>query len=82
MSLTMILIVGVAIVIVHKTGSLSKAFGFLFKWAFYPVLCTFAIGALVGALIGRNALPLGVIIGFITGIVLAIRDANKKLKGN
>lgn len=81
MSIVSIIVIAVAILIIAKTGNLGKAFGFLVKQALYPALfgiIGFVVGALVFKGIGGAA---GFVIGAIVGIVLTIKDANRKLGG-
>lgn len=81
MSITTIIVIAVAILIICKTGSLGKAVGFLIKQALYPTIFG-TIGWLVGALVLRELGGFaGLVIGGIIGLVLTIKDANRKLGG-
>ena len=72
-----IVIIGVVIAILVKTGSIGKAFGFLFKYTLYPVLCTIG-GGIVATFFG--ATPIGILVGLVIGIILVFKDASNKLK--
>ena len=77
MSLITIILIGVVVAIMVKTGSIGKALGFLLKYAFYPGL--FGILFLfLGMFVG---LPLpAFFVGLILGWVKVVRDAKNKLK--
>lgn len=72
-----ILIAAVVIAILVKTGSIGKALGFLLKYMLLPGILAF-VGAFITTPMGLT--PVGGIIGFIIGLVIAIKDGSRKLK--
>ena len=69
----------IIVLILVKTGSLGKAFSFLLKYMFYPILFG-GLGFLIGNLLGIAVLTIililaGAVIGFIMAFKSGARDA-------
>ena len=73
------LIIIVFILIIIKTGKLSSAFGFLFKYALYPTLFSVIVGFIAGLLFGFNYIDIGAFIGALIGFVKVFKDSKSKI---
>ena len=64
----------ILVLILVKTGSLGKAFNFLLKYMFYPLLFG-GLGFLIGCLLGIEGLPIILIlVGEAIGLVIAFKS--------
>lgn len=77
LKITTIILLIVIVAILIKTGSLSKSFGLIMKYLFFP-----GLGGFVGGFIGFfcGSIRIGAIFGTLVGFVLVIKDAALKLR--
>lgn len=80
MDVITIIIIAVAVLILYRTGSLGKTFGFLLKWALYPTLFGIIVGVICTFLLPGIGTVIGSLVGALIGLLFAIGDANRKLK--
>ena len=73
-----IIVIGIVIAILVRTGSIGKAFSFFMAYLFYPVIFGVLGGFLLKAL--DMSVTLGGIIGFIVGVVLAFKKGFKNMR--
>lgn len=75
-----IVIVGIVVAILIRTGSIGKAFGFLFRIGLYPILLG-VLGYFVGSLISGTMSAIGCLAGVILGLVIAFKNGSDKMNG-
>lgn len=77
MSIITIAAIAITVVILSKTGSLGKAFSFLFAYLLWPIGLA-AVGALLFHLMGFDAV-IGCVAGAIIGTILAFTHGSNKM---
>lgn len=78
MSVFGIIAIVIILIILIRTGSIGKAFSFFMAYLFYPVIFCLLGGFLLKAL--DMSVALGSIIGFVVGVVLALKKGSNNMK--
>ena len=78
MNIFVIIALVIIALILIRTGSIGKAFSFFMAYLFYPVIFCLLGGFLLKAL--GMSVALGSIIGFVVGVVLALKKGSNNMK--
>lgn len=78
MKIITIAAIAVAVAILAKTGSLGKAFSFLFAYLLWPIVLA-TVGAILFHLMGIDAI-IGGIAGALIGTILAFKNGSNKMR--
>ena len=78
MNIFVIIALVIIALILIRTGSFGKAFSFFMAYLFYPVIFCLLGGFLLKAL--GMSVALGSIIGFVVGVVLALKKGSNNMK--
>lgn len=73
-----IIVIGIVIAILVRTGSIGKAFSFFMAYLFFPIIFGLLGGFLLKSL--DMSVTLGSVIGFIVGLILAFKKGSDNLR--